>query len=55
MLKATEQKLYSAIDFLESALDESCRQALAAPDKVARAKDLIREAIAHERKVIDGH
>ncbi len=55
MLKTTERKLYGAIDFLESALDESCRQAVAAPDKVTRAKDLIREAIMHERKVTDGH
>ncbi len=56
MVKETEQKLYNAIDFLEGALNDLCRQPGApGQGKISRAKDLIRDAIAHERKVTDGN
>ena len=56
MIKETEQKLYGAIDILESALNALCRDPRADVSwRVATSRDLVREAIAHERKVNDGH
>jgi len=56
MIKETEQKLYGAIDILESALNALCRDPLADVScRIATSRDLIREAIIHERKVSDGN
>lgn len=55
MVKDTELKLYNAIDFLEAALNDLCiHPAAGIQGKITRAKELVREAIADERKVTDG-
>ena len=57
MLKDTELKLYGSIGILESVLNSMCRRPDPGKtyDDVLRAKELVREAILHERKVIDGN
>lgn len=56
MIKEAEQKLYGAIDILESALNALCTDPRADVScRVATSRDLVREAIIHERKATDGH
>jgi hypothetical protein len=56
MIKETERKLYGAIDILESALNALCTDPHADVScRISTSRDLIREAIIHERKVTDGH
>ena len=56
MILDTERKLYGAIDILESALNALCQDARADIScRIATSRDIIREAIDRERKVIDGN
>ena len=56
MTKETEYKLYGAIDILESALNALCCDPRADVScRIATSRDLVRESIIYERKMIDGN
>lgn len=56
MIQDTEQKLYGAIDILESALNALCKDPHADVScRISTSRDLVREAIVQERKATDGH